>query len=387
MSQVPDFLLLPKLPVADWHVLSARARGELYSAVTRQPNVLLTTSGRASIGLALERLGIAAGDRVLVPTYHCPTMVSPVVARGGVPLFFPIDARGSPLLGWLEARPLARVRAIVVPHYFGLPRPMARMRKWCDDRGIALIEDCAHAFFGTVDGRGVGSWGDYAIASLTKFFPVPEGGCLVSATHRVDIDLAPAGSATQLRGWIDVVELAAMHGRLQPLPPLIRLLRALKRRVRAVRPTPVAAGEESIAMPPFDAALAHRRPSSVAGWMARHADPARLIINRRRNYSTLAGLLGQMRNARPLDAELPELAVPYVFPLWVDDPDRSYQAVRASGVPVFRWDVLWPGVPRIEGDVGLAWSHHVFQIGCHQDLTTDDIARMADVLARLIDGR
>jgi dTDP-4-amino-4,6-dideoxygalactose transaminase len=74
---------------------------------------------------------------------------------------------------------LSGVRAIVVVHYFGLPQPMTAIRRFCDERTITLIEDCAHALFGKADDQPVGSIGDYAIASLTKFLPTSDGGCLV----------------------------------------------------------------------------------------------------------------------------------------------------------------------------------------------------------------
>jgi hypothetical protein len=80
---------------------------------------------------------------------------------------------------------------------------------------------------------------------------------------------------------------------------------------------------------------------------------------------------------------LPESAVPYVFPLWVDSPAQSYQRVRSSGIPVFRWDDTWDDVPVIPGDSGAEWAVHVFQLGCHQDLDLDDLDFMADTLRQI----
>ena len=87
---------------------------------------------------------------------------------------------------------------------------------------------------------------------------------------------------------------------------------------------------------------------------------------------------------RPLFPVLPEQAAPYVFPLWVDDPAPVYQTVRASGIPVFRWDVLWPNMQRHANDTGVTWAEHVFQLGCHQDLDVADLERMAARLAAIV---
>jgi hypothetical protein len=118
-------------------------------------------------------------------------------------------------------------------------------------------------------------------------------------------------------------------------------------------------------------------------WVARHADREQIVSLRRRNYLRLSKLMADMPGARPLFPQLPDGAAPYVFPLLVADPGRYYQQVRRSGVPIFRWDEIWPSTARIEGDTGLDWAMNVFQLGCHQDLTDDDIDAMAKILRRL----
>ena len=112
---------------------------------------------------------------MLVPTYHCPTMIAPVVHAGDGPDV--LSDHGAARRTWngCAQADLAGVRVMLAAHYFGLPQPMAVIRTFCDERGINLIEDCAHAFFGVSDDRPVGSWGDVAIASLTKFFPGARG--------------------------------------------------------------------------------------------------------------------------------------------------------------------------------------------------------------------
>jgi hypothetical protein len=80
--------------------------------------------------------------------------------------------------------------------------------------------------------------------------------------------------------------------------------------------------------------------------------------------------------------ELPPTAVPYVFPLWVENPDGRYSLLKAERFPVFRWDWLWPGTPALPGDHGLPWSRHVFQLPCHQDLSREHLDALVDRLGR-----
>jgi hypothetical protein len=96
--------------------------------------------------------------------------------------------------------------------------------------------------------------------------------------------------------------------------------------------------------------------------------------------------LSGVPGAYPLIPDLPAGIVPYVFPLYVHRAEGVYQPLRRTGIPIFRWDELWPDTPTLQGDQGLAWSRHVFQLGCHQDLTEDDIERIASTVRQIIDG-
>lgn len=391
---MPQPLTLPRLPVLSWDYLFERHASSLPS-VLDAPYLLPTTSGRAAIALALRAIGCHAGDHVLVPTYHCPTMVAPIVALGAEPIFYPVGPGGEALLEHLPQAQLDGAKAAIVPHYFGLPQPMVRVRALCDGHRIALIEDCAHAFFGLSEGRPVGSWGDYAIASLTKFFPVTEGGCLISHRHPLaGLSLAPRSCLASLTILADALELGAEHRRLAGLNRLLGLLFGAKRRLH--RPAPP--GAKAAAKDPLAEAIVRARAdfASDARPFSRIATATRVLVRaggsertvrlRQANYAGLTERLAGLRGARPLQRSCGENAAPYVFPLWVDDPDAVYQRVRQSGVPVFRWDERWPATPELPEDSGLSWSHHLFQIGCHQDLTPADLDSIAETLSRLIDG-
>jgi dTDP-4-amino-4,6-dideoxygalactose transaminase len=346
------------------------------------PHRRFTTSGRAAIAVALRALGVGPGDKVLVPTYHCPTMIAPVVRSGAQPVFYPITASGGVDPDWLSCQ-AAGARAILATHYFGIPQPMSALRAFCDAKSIALIEDCAHACFGVSEGAPVGSWGDVAIASLPKFFPVSEGGLIASARRPLDgLGLAPLSLRDEFKAVMDAVEIGAGHARFAGLnAPLGGLFRAKNWLRHGHNPAdaPAKEGGES-AKSAIDARLDSLRPALAAGWIARSAHRFRIVENRRRNYTALASSLSRMAGARALRPDLPAGAAPYVFPLYVDDPEASYQRLRSAGIPLFRWDEVWPGTPTLEGDHGLDWARRVFQLGCHQDLSLDDIEGMASVV-------
>ena len=382
---------IPRLPVFGWQAL--RGGPTAMPCMLTLPRLQYTTSGRASILLALEALGVGTGQGVLLPTYHCPTMVAPVTHLGATPVFYPIDEHGTPQFDWLDRQHLAGVRVLLAAHYFGLPQAMGRLRRWCDAQGIALIEDCAHALFGQAGERPVGAWGDVAIGSLTKFLPMPEGGCLVLNTQATLPRLNATAATTHLKAAVDVLEVGAAQGQLFGFNTLVGGGLNSLRRLRGSAPQhsapePAASGTEATgAELLMVAGLAHRRLAHPCQWLAQTLPRGRVVQRRRRNYEHLLHELGGHAGLHPLAPELPPDCAPYVFPLWVDTPDPGYAELRRLGMPVFRWDRLWPKLPALPNDHGRLWSHHVIQLACHQDLSADDLTRFLGHLLRLYERR
>jgi hypothetical protein len=387
---------MPRLPVFGWPALRGQSHAEV-PCMLSLPGLRYSTSGRASILLALEALDVGPGDQVLLPTYHCPTMVAPASGLRAVPVFYPIDAQGGPDLAWLDRQDLGRARALLAAHYFGVPQPMAALRQWCTARGIALVEDCAHALFGRSGERPVGAWGDIAIGSLTKFLPVPEGGCIIVNGAAPLPALRRASFTMGVKSVVDILEVGASQNQLTGLNGLISGGLAGLRRLRGVAALP---SEAALAVPPsgadapglsadftVDSALAHRELAAPCRWVAQTLPRERIVERRRRHFERLLAVLGGRPGLRPLVAQLPPDCAPYVFPLWVDTPDPGYAELRRLAMPVFRWDRLWPGVPVLPADHGLQWSHHVLQLACHQDLTDAQLESFAAEILRLYTRR
>jgi dTDP-4-amino-4,6-dideoxygalactose transaminase len=377
---------VPRLPVLDWQGFGLGGIRAVPSIIDGSAH-FFTSSGRAAIMLGLELLGVQEGDQVLVPTYHCPTMVAPIIAVGAEPVFYPINDSGEALLENVMFIQSARVKAAIVPHFFGIPQDLSAIRAFCDRHSIALIEDCAHCFFGTAGKRVVGHWGDIAVASLTKFFPVTSGGILAFPQGgAVRPKLHSPGILREFKAAVDIVETAAIAGRLWGAGAMLKGLLLMKRSLRRKSPDSDFVQNNSSVVAPealgFDVTLVRQAPERICRWMPVISKCTRIAECRRDNYRKLARALSGHRGFSPLIPTLPETAVPYVFPLRVDDPDGKYQQLKSLGLPVFRWNWLWPGTPSIEGDFGLVWSSEVFQLACHQDLTDEELECICSTVIR-----
>jgi perosamine synthetase len=379
--------LLPRSPVLDWSSFSPMGRSSIAS-IERLPNRAFTTSGRGAIYHALKQLRLPAGATVLVPSYHCPTMVAPVLLANLKVAYYGLRADGLPKLDTIDAATASAAGAILVPHLFGLAKSLAEVRAWCDAAGVALIEDCAHCYFGAAGDRSVGAWGDFSTASLSKFFPVPEAGLLASATRPIaPLALSTPTWKAQLKGLVDVFERAVTHQRLAGVNTVLGLLFKWKnsRRQATAQPAePEGSASAQTLMRDCDMDRIEEAPLFASMVIRATLPRSRIVAKRRENYALYAACLSGLDGARPLFGASPDAAAPYVFPLWVDDPNRVYKALREQELPVFRWDRIWLGVPALPGDVGPRWSHHVLQLLCHQDLDEQDIRRTAAAIVALL---
>lgn len=387
-------LRLPRTPVLDWSTFSRDEVATTHSVGDIEHSVM-TTSGRAAIYQALQQLRPDPGSIVLAPTYHCPTMIAPIILSDLEVAYFGIGADGTPNLETIDATTARKAKAMIVSHYFGLAGSLADVRNWCDKHHIALIEDCAHSFFGSAGERPVGSWGDYATASLSKFFPVPEGGVLASNRHPIKAPrLSAPGLRMQVKAWVDVLELAIGHGRLAGVNGALASLFRIRDFLGRSGPNTLgnenghsgATEASSVAtmMRLCDMQRILQAPTLASRTLMTAIPRGRIIARRRQNFATYAQFFANVSGARPLFSGAFPDAVPYVFPLWIDEPDLVYQTLRAQSMPVFRWNNLWPDTPRMPDDVGPAWSHHVLQLLCHQDLSEADVTRTALATLRLL---
>lgn len=379
--------LLPAKPVLSCASFRGSSQPALPS-VLDLGEALPLTSGRAAIANALELLGAGPGDRVLVPAYHCPSMVQPVLWRGAAPVFYRIAADCRVDQDDLQSKMRQKPVALLLPHLFGFPQHAAAIRSLCDQHGVALVEDCAHAFFGEFNGHPPGWFGDFAVASATKFFPVADGGYLASrlgtlAAARIDV----GGLLYEAKVAVNALETAFRSGRMPLLAAVARLPIALRKLLgarnrrgagappRATHPSAAVAVDED-----FDPGLVHVRMSKWAQLTVSLADKAQIAAGRRRNYARLLDALGGLPGVRPLHPQLPPGVVPYVLPLVVDAADEVYPVLRQQRIPVFRWDILAPGVSQDSCGVSWNYSRCLLQIPCHDSFTEAELERLADSL-------
>jgi dTDP-4-amino-4,6-dideoxygalactose transaminase len=155
------------------------------------PRAVAVSSGTAALEIILRSVGVAGRD-VIVPANTFFATAEAALRAGGRPVFADID----PLTFALSPETLAaaftpKTVAVLLVHVGGLITPRAHeLRRMCTERGIALIEDAAHAHGSRVHGEPAGSFGAAAAFSFypTKVVTCGEGGMILTSSEVIETD-------------------------------------------------------------------------------------------------------------------------------------------------------------------------------------------------------
>jgi dTDP-4-amino-4,6-dideoxygalactose transaminase len=152
------------------------------------PHALLVNSWTNGAVATLLALDVGPGDEVIVPAQTFVATSNVVELVGARPVFVDVDPRT--LLIDLEAAHAAitsATKAIIPVHLYGQMCDIAALRSLLGARDIAIVEDSAHCFEGSIHGIRPGRLSDAAIFSFyaTKNVTCGEGGAIV--THRQDL--------------------------------------------------------------------------------------------------------------------------------------------------------------------------------------------------------
>jgi dTDP-4-amino-4,6-dideoxygalactose transaminase len=172
------------------HILTHQ--GEKYHELERQltkylgvKDLLLFANGHLSLQLALRLFDFNGGEVITTPfTFSSTTQA--ILEAGMAPVFCDIDEMTFTLdPAKIENCITGQTKAIVPVHVFGQPCKVKEIQALADKYNLKTIYDSAHTFGVTVDGAGIGNFGDLSMFSFhaTKVFNTVEGGALTFSNH------------------------------------------------------------------------------------------------------------------------------------------------------------------------------------------------------------
>jgi perosamine synthetase len=352
-------------------------------AVTRGSSGRLYTRSRYALTDAYRLCGLGPDTTLLAPAYHCRTMLDPAIRLGAEIALYALRPNLAPDFDALEASLAScdkAVTALLVTHYFGFPQDLEPALAFCEDHGIALIEDCSHCLITPLEASDLGQIGRYSVWSPYKFFPCEDGGVLW-ANHGAPLPSAPPRSpsiSSELKGIARSLQ-RSWEDR-QPLNA-----KTLEQDLEILQGSPAGVSQDNLrhsaeTSSQYDADLENIENLAGSRWIIRHTDIERLTSLRRKNYQEWAQAVAGLPHCHALFPVLPDACVPYMFPLFIQFPDVHFLALKSLGMTEWRWDDMAVSSSPVAMDYRL----HLLHLPCHQELTRSQMIWMTTAVSKVL---
>jgi perosamine synthetase len=345
------------------------------------------------------------GDVILLPAFHCATLVEAVVRAGLRPLFYRICPDLTIDYADLIEKSRRGVVAVLVIHYYGFPADLGPLiAEQRSGAGWFLIEDCAHSFIDATSLNLNGSGGDFAVFSFYKLLPMQVGGGL-----RINLKDFSFNAETRSLSIKDALVLTKRlaeevidnldDGIFKRTYSRLERRRVARRQLRR-RTGIVPKFETAETLPPVTSqhaiyGFSERLAESRLPWMARAifgmCDLSGMVAARRSNYQLWTMELHEQVGIIPLLPRLLASVCPWAYPVRIRDRSQWDQRMRAQEVPLFTFgESLHPTVyesdPATLRDA-LELSNELLSFGVHQGLTGDQIRLASRVVNYSLRGR
>lgn len=137
----------------------------------------------AALHLALAAFHFKEGKKVLVPSLTFSSTASAILYNHLIPVFIDSD----PVTLGMSMEDMKQkydqnVVAVIPVHYAGHPVKMEELVPWAREKGLKIIEDCAHTSGSIYKGKPLGTWGDIGCYSFEekKLMTTGDGGMMVT---------------------------------------------------------------------------------------------------------------------------------------------------------------------------------------------------------------
>ena len=360
------------------------------------PGLELTFNARGALLAAFSEIAAKGGRKVLVPAFHCPSAISPVLLAGLEPVFYRIKRDLSIDYVDLLSKVDPAVSAVLVIHFLGLVpnlAPLASLQR----TGVAIVEDCSHSFLEVNPIRLTGHpASDYRIYSFWKILPSGVGGGLWrSAAATASGTRAMRSQArlkNRLRNFKHVLEESIEHAGFSALLAPLRLLESARNRLR--KPAQQGGTDQALTQRgedyyPIEPELMHSTLPPHARRIIEASDLQSVATQRRLNYARYSAQAARLGAMQPLAPTLSEHSCPWVYPVLLNGRDGIDRKLKAAGVPLHTFGLYLHSALFEKGDARTIadarfLADHVLCLSVHQDLTAADVDQAVQTIQHKI---
>ena len=295
-----------------------------------------TYSARGALYHLARSLPDEKGNSILVPMFHCPTVVEPLVRAGKNIIFYKINLDLSINVQDVIQKLTPDVAAVVVINYFGFPAELDAISKLKEQYGFYIIEDCAHSFF---NGECLaGERGDVAIFSFSKLVPCYVGGAI--RVNRQDFPFQPPQSSIAAKDAIIILkrlfEQIIENNGSRFLKAAFHWLEGLRVSFKRTKGMPIAGtGSKVEVLYPFTEHLDLAKIPWFLKSILQVADLTKIRSARRAHFFILKDGLVDNSELKKIYKDLSASVVPWAYPILLNGRDKYERVFEGKGVPFF----------------------------------------------------
>lgn len=336
---------------------SGKTSGKLTDAFENENKITFLSTCRSAISLILSHIKVGSGRRALVPSFTCHSVIRPFTAAGYKVQCYPLTENLEIDLDGLSALvDNFRPDVILIHAYFGFDTvsKASEYLACCRDRGIIVIEDMTQTMFSCLKHLEA----DYAIGSIRKWMPVPDGaflGGLEIKELREDKELAKA----------KICAMQAKHD---------YIFHGIGKKEEFM--TKFSTAEHMLDSRAEPYAISQFTLSSL-----RSLDIREFGDCRRNNFNYLATRLSSHPELSVIFPKASCDDVPFLLPLYIREKRKDFQAYMAKHnvYPTIIWSC--PGeLEKLINPVTRKIYNHILCFHVDQRYNMDDMDKVADII-------
>lgn len=358
-------------------------------------NVRYTYKARGAIFLYLRSLRTERKE-VLIPSYHCPTMVYAIERAGFVPRYYGVREDLSIDIDSLKSTLGSNTAIVLVINYFGFSASIDAVRALSQEQGALVLEDCSHSFLQANPTKLAGGRGSASVYALWKLIPSGVGGMALLNVQSEPI-AKPKGGISH-KAWLRHIK----HLAEQVIASILLHSKSTEKNKKSSgqtrwEPNLLQASmgdatlEEIYRQYPNVTEDFESRIPALQKFILRHTKLDKVVDARRRNYRVLQDALHGCGRAKSLFDTLPDAVVPWCFPLRIKHRRKFDFRMRELGVPLFTFgEKLHPSLFADEGlseelkSIARSLRDSILCIGIHQNLDVGVLQAAGRAIAEVL---
>lgn len=175
-------------------------------------NCSLVSTGTSALEIALRSLELERGSKVLLPDLSFIATATAVATVGLIPVYGDCTDKYFGITYEEVVKVYSEmpdIKAVIVVHFTGMVnRDVLKIKEFCKENNLYLIEDCAQVFGASIEGKKCGTIGDLGTFSFqkSKILTCGEGGLVIASTQEL------ANKVQALKDWgLDLKEVRQLQ--------------------------------------------------------------------------------------------------------------------------------------------------------------------------------